>query len=1318
MPGYFLDNEIGATYLVTKQTETAIPRPPVRPGIPNTPSSTGTTGPSSTTGGTIGRLNTASGSLHHSTTSITDAAIHSNNPVHAGRGSVWGRGGRGGYRGISSVFGRPIDLTPTGTGPRPRRDEDWQPNMEAGAAMLDAPPEIRSVPVAPSSRIPDAPPVGINRGRGGWRQTTHPRGRGKPGRERSTSSHPFPRPITHYTERYRHPPPPPAPSAAKRKGPHEPVDTLREKGLTKKQRRALRTLRDESAQATFDNAAVQARITEDEAPRDQNTFAEAWQTTDARRKGDLEQRTASGSQPLNTVNAAIPTFVRTSEKRTEQDETGTHRPISGTDPLTQVDDMLVDDVSFESLPSDEFQVRGLSRTETRDRSAHQHIDKGKAGMNGHSSPGGIAPSRHQVVSEDRHQPDSTEGVPLDTPIEERSHAVQQTASGSFCPRGELNTGSPAATNGGDQQDGNMTTTADNASEYPGPAFMYVYVMLKRHASLAPDTASRHEWKDSDSAKVDLRDPSAPQNIDEGKCDREDRSIHSQTFSPDHQIRSEDRHSQDQLNDPPMDKVTAGGKDAVINGFSLGSKGSIASNGDTTSEPPLSRVGSTQVASPLPKYAVAKLKESLSLPQDGWDREEPEAPGSTTTDSPDRPTPRKMDKGKTPLRGASLQPQVPRLHKGERSLDRNSPDSSNDVLAHTDSSRGRVPVVSDSAAQLNGGSSLLDNNESFSQLPRSSLGSVCNVAPTRANEVPQTRPAPRHRIRITTPPDISRTSTPDETSGTGILTAKVGGDGTVDSGRKAATPDANSSSNDNAASRSMPSCHPPAPVSSGLNGDVVTKTDPAAEKEESVIDDPEVVNVENTARLSGTTSFPVPSNCEARNVQNAVELNRNRMGFELEKVVELENDYKRVSRVVWAADGMAFDWEIDRESGTYRAYWPAALANRRDQWIKGLDGSNPSISLATDINPKPTTTASSLHTPAVPPPPADTVRALAAQNTLAPRDEKDDHYVDGDVDNAIAEEQMSGSQPFPMPPNCRTIKGVSQATRDQNRAEFVRQQKVQLENACRRVKRVFWRDDGCALDWQLDYEKGVYREYWPSGRPDNLWAAGAVARWRAQEPDREVLSVTPQRDVLAITWKKAETVTSANVKAHVQSTAPDPEDEVEILESVAGPSANPKTSGLMQMPPTTNALNSSGTHQRAASTEMPLASSQLLPPAAASLPLVTSLRAISQFAPGASSSPQQVTYDQPEVPRQTDTVASSLPLNERLSEAQQEASSIETQLASYFETCRRWYHIREKTNDSVERAIVQERMDKLAERIEMLMSRQSTLQEMTPSATDR
>jgi hypothetical protein len=124
--------------------------------------------------------------------------------------------------------------------------------------------------------------------------------------------------------------------------------------------------------------------------------------------------------------------------------------------------------------------------------------------------------------------------------------------------------------------------------------------------------------------------------------------------------------------------------------------------------------------------------------------------------------------------------------------------------------------------------------------------------------------------------------------------------------------------------------------------------------------------------------------------------------------------------------------------------------------------------------------------------------------------------------------------FSMPHNCRTLRGVPQAVRDQNRGEFVRRQKVQLENACRRVKRVFWRDDGCALDWELDKEKGVYREYWPSGRRDDLWATRAVARWRAQEPGRIVLSVTPQPDVLEIAWKKAETVPPANVAEHVQS----------------------------------------------------------------------------------------------------------------------------------------------------------------------------------------
>lgn len=399
---YFLNNEIGATYLPSKSTETANSRPPVAAGTANaTSSSAGVAGSAGTVGGTISNgvsqnarpvfspLARPTAGGFYNVTNI-NAATHTNTSVPAARGFTRGRGGRGGYRGNSSAFGRPIDWTATGSGPRPVRDEDWQPNLEAAAVMLDAPPEIRSVPAAPLSNTADALPAGVNRGGGRGRQMIHPRGRGKAGRGWVASSQPSSRSLAYSLE--RHSQTPVGTSASKRPRGHESANSgFLEQRVKKKKKKskALRAKGEHPASGMFENESVaEGSMAHQSAPQI---------CVGAGKSGDPCQEAASGLRPPQTVNARYPGFAGTSEKRMEYDGARTSNVVSGINlALLQPDDMLVDDISFASLPANERQSSRSSEMELRDRSAPQTIYNGKAVTDDPPQQQSMYPPPHQL----------------------------------------------------------------------------------------------------------------------------------------------------------------------------------------------------------------------------------------------------------------------------------------------------------------------------------------------------------------------------------------------------------------------------------------------------------------------------------------------------------------------------------------------------------------------------------------------------------------------------------------------------------------------------------------------------------------------------------------------------------------------------------------------------------------------------------------------------------------------------------------------------------------------------------------------------------
>lgn len=106
----------------------------------------------------------------------------------------------------------------------------------------------------------------------------------------------------------------------------------------------------------------------------------------------------------------------------------------------------------------------------------------------------------------------------------------------------------------------------------------------------------------------------------------------------------------------------------------------------------------------------------------------------------------------------------------------------------------------------------------------------------------------------------------------------------------------------------------------------------------------------------------------------------------------------------------------------------------------------------------------------------------------------------------------------MPPDCDRHKKIAKDRLLENRSKFVRAQTIKLENQCKVVQRALWRADGLALDWALNREKGIYREFWPVDDCDrSKFAKEVTKRCRLMGEGRKILSTTTKPDAVEVTW---------------------------------------------------------------------------------------------------------------------------------------------------------------------------------------------------------
>ncbi|KAJ9106735.1 hypothetical protein QFC19_003047 [Naganishia cerealis] len=554
-------------------------------------------------------------------------------------------------------------------------------------------------------------------------------------------------------------------------------------------------------------------------------------------------------------------------------------------------------------------------------------------------------------------------------------------------------------------------------------------------------------------------------------------------------------------------------------------------------------------------------------------------------------------------------------------------------------------------------------------------------------------------------------------------------------------------------------------------------DAVHEKEESHIDeDVEVLDVDGVERLSGTICFPMPNNCSTK-VKDPDERRRNRLQFIRQQQISLENNCRVMGKTLWRSDGLALDWVLNRNAGTYRAYWPKTTINRVDwvneqirrcreqdsgrevtgvtelpevceiKWRKVkvptrvpsltastpvmLDRLNLGPSLQTNTNPDPVSSqTAAARTSPIPSVAMQIQETLTKKRSVTAPDEKEDHNMDDDIINITAAgEQKSGSQAFPMPPDCNPMYVMDAEDRRWNRRQFVRKQKIQLENDCKRVTRTLWRDDGCALDWELDREKGTYREFWPGGVVDYEWAKCVAERCRVQEPGRVILSIAQQPDIVEINWKRVGTNPSANPIAKPKFPPTEPENGVNMPKWKAIPNEGLGSSAALEIPGKVNEAPTRGIYEESADMDMGLQLTSS-PPLLATSPTVPAANGpLSHLhsTPQLSSSHKQAISHPPDVHIQSAAVAqtSSTTPGESQSVAQQETSDVQTELTNIetevnanFGKYQHWYHIREKATGSTQKAIAQDRMDRIAERIEELMARQTTLQNLSPAATSQ
>lgn len=74
---------------------------------------------------------------------------------------------------------------------------------------------------------------------------------------------------------------------------------------------------------------------------------------------------------------------------------------------------------------------------------------------------------------------------------------------------------------------------------------------------------------------------------------------------------------------------------------------------------------------------------------------------------------------------------------------------------------------------------------------------------------------------------------------------------------------------------------------------------------------------------------MPSDCMRNGNINKERLTKNRNKYVRAQTIKLENECRVVQRILWRSDGLALDWALNREKGTYREFWPVDDCDRSE-----------------------------------------------------------------------------------------------------------------------------------------------------------------------------------------------------------------------------------------------------------------------------------------------------------------------------------------------------------------------------------------------------
>lgn len=106
----------------------------------------------------------------------------------------------------------------------------------------------------------------------------------------------------------------------------------------------------------------------------------------------------------------------------------------------------------------------------------------------------------------------------------------------------------------------------------------------------------------------------------------------------------------------------------------------------------------------------------------------------------------------------------------------------------------------------------------------------------------------------------------------------------------------------------------------------------------------------------------------------------------------------------------------------------------------------------------------------------------------------------------------------MPHDCERRDDISTAQLIKNRSNFMWKHIFELGNESKVVTRAIWRADGLALDWTLNRQRGIHREFWPADDCDrSKFAKEVVERCRAMRIGRRILSTKTYANVVRVAW---------------------------------------------------------------------------------------------------------------------------------------------------------------------------------------------------------